>query len=243
MTDDHTRPSTDPELASLQRLARVGLADLATLDNDRRAALWAAIVDDAKAEVEDGAKAGAGAGAGAGAKAGDGAGDGAKAEPGPTTRLDLPQLHESRARRQWPLLAAAAVLSLVAGAGIGLGFAWRDAPDPAPGTTLASFELDALAPGVAATTATLTEVGTDRAVLVDLARLPTIDGFHEVWLLSADATRLVSLGPVRTDGTYIVPANVDLIELPVLDVSAEPSDGDPGHSGDSLLRGQVTWTG
>jgi hypothetical protein len=219
MTDDHTRPSTDPELASLQRLARVGLADLATLGNDLRAALWTAIVDDAKAEAE--------------------AGD----ARGPTTVLDLPQLREPRARRQWPLLVAAAVLSLVAGTGIGLGFAWRDAADPTPGTTLASFELDALAPGVAATTATLTEVGTDRAVLVDLARLPTIDGFHEVWLLSADATRLVSLGPVRTDGTYIVPANVDLIELPVLDVSAEPSDGDPGHSGDSLLRGQVTWTG
>jgi hypothetical protein len=221
MTDDHTRPSTDPELASLQRLARVGLADLATLGNDLRAALWTAIVDDAKAEAD--------------AEAGD--------ARGPTTVLDLPQLREPRARRQWPLLAAAAVLSLVAGTGIGLGFAWRDAGDPAPGTTLASFDLDALAPGVAATTATLTQVGTDRAVLVDLARLPTIDGFHEVWLLSADATRLVSLGPVRTDGTYIVPANVDLIELPVLDVSAEPSDGDPGHSGDSLLRGQVTWTG
>ncbi|MFT5564919.1 MAG: hypothetical protein ACI970_001656 [Myxococcota bacterium] len=219
MTDDHTRPSTDPELASLQRLARVGLADLATLGNDLRAALWTAIVDDAKAEAE--------------------AGD----ARGPTTVLDLPQLREPRARRQWPLLVAAAVLSLVAGTGIGLGFAWRDAADPTPGTTLASFDLDALAPDVVATTATLTQVGDDRAVLVDLARLPTIDGFHEVWLLSADATRLVSLGPVRTDGTYIVPANVDLIELPVLDVSAEPSDGDPGHSGDSLLRGQVTWTG
>jgi hypothetical protein len=239
MTDDHTRPSTDPELASLQRLARVGLADLEALDDDLRAALWTAIVDDAKAETETQTKTETQAETKAETQAETQAGD----ARGLTTVLDLPQRREQRARRQWPLLAAAAALSLVAGTGIGLGFAWRDAPDPAPGTTLASFELDALAPGVSATTATLTQVGTDRAVLVDLARLPTIDGFHEVWLLSADATRLVSLGPVRTDGTYIVPANVDLIELPVLDVSAEPSDGDPGHSGDSLLRGRLTWTG
>ena len=217
MTDDRTRPSADPELASLQRLARVGRAELAALDDERRAALWTAIADDAEAEAAN--------------------------ERGPATVLDLPQRREPRAPRQWPLLAAAAALALVAGTGIGLGFAWRDAGDPTPGTTVASFDLDSLAQGVDATTATLEQIGDDRAVHVDLASLPAVDGFHEVWLLSADATRLVSLGTVRTDGTYIVPANVDLIELPLLDVSAEPSDGDPGHSGDSLLRGQVTWTG
>ena len=63
------------------------------------------------------------------------------------------------------------------------------------------------------------------------------DGFDEVWLLDGDARGMVSLGPAGSDGTYEIPGGVDLGDLPVVDVSVEPSDGDPGRSGDSLLRG------
>ena len=63
--------------------------------------------------------------------------------------------------------------------------------------------------------------------------------FYEIWLLGDDG--LVSLGSFRVgpDGA----ANVRLA-LPVnpkayqsFDVSLEPDDGNPGHSGDSVLRG------
>ncbi len=64
-------------------------------------------------------------------------------------------------------------------------------------------------------------------------------GFHEVWLLDADATKLVSLGalPSGSVGTFTVPPGVSVADFPVVDVSLEPYDGDPGHSHDSLLRG------
>lgn len=66
------------------------------------------------------------------------------------------------------------------------------------------------------------------------------DGYLEVWLLDAGVTRFVSLGPLRTDGVYDVPGDVDLGEYPVVDVSVEPVDGDPAHSGRSVLRGELT---
>ena len=36
-----------------------------------------------------------------------------------------------------------------------------------------------------------------------------------------------------------VPSGVDLTEYPVVDVSVEPLDGDPSHSGVSVVRGRL----
>jgi anti-sigma-K factor RskA len=68
---------------------------------------------------------------------------------------------------------------------------------------------------------------------------PSVEDFYEVWLLSDDG--LVSLGSFRVgDGGS---AELDL-QIPVdaarydsFDISLEPDDGDPEHSGDSVLRG------
>ena len=63
-------------------------------------------------------------------------------------------------------------------------------------------------------------------------------GFREVWLIDRDVTRLVSLGVLDgTEGRFVIPAGLDLAEFPVVDVSEEPFDGNPGHSGDSIIRG------
>ena len=48
---------------------------------------------------------------------------------------------------------------------------------------------------------------------------------------------MVSLGSVRADGIDAIPAGLRIAAYPVVDVSAEPFDGDPGDSGASLLRG------
>ncbi len=153
---------------------------------------------------------------------------------------------ESRPRTSWrdrlpfvPMAAAAAV-ALVVGVVAGglLGRSVVEAP-----TTLATIQLAPLADTVEPTTAALQQRPDGRTIQLDLTDLPPTDGFHEVWLLDPDTGALVSLGPARADGTYVVPATVDLVELPVLDVSVEPRDGDPTHSGDSLLRGDVTWVG
>lgn len=63
--------------------------------------------------------------------------------------------------------------------------------------------------------------------------------YLEVWLLAADLSRLTSLGPARPDGRYVVPRGLDVDVSPVVDVSAEPPDGDPAHSGNSLVRGSL----
>jgi hypothetical protein len=60
-----------------------------------------------------------------------------------------------------------------------------------------------------------------------------------VWLIDPTVSKMVSLGPLRDDGVYDVPAGVDPFAFPIVDVSAEPVDGNPAHSGDSLLRGQL----
>ena len=38
----------------------------------------------------------------------------------------------------------------------------------------------------------------------------------------------------------MLPAQVDVGEFPVVDVSIEPADGDPAHSGDSVVRGTLS---
>ena len=91
--------------------------------------------------------------------------------------------------------------------------------------------------------------GTGRAELLDRdgsfqIRLETdgldpTDGYLELWLLDPSATKLVSLGPLRADGVYDVPPGVDPRAFPVVDVSVEPVDGDPTHSGQSVLRGAL----
>jgi hypothetical protein len=65
------------------------------------------------------------------------------------------------------------------------------------------------------------------------------DGYLELWLIDPSVTKMVSLGPLRPDGIYDVPPGVDPSAFPVVDISAEPVDGDPAHSGHSLLRGTL----
>jgi hypothetical protein len=86
----------------------------------------------------------------------------------------------------------------------------------------------------------------DRVALVRVSGLrPSSPGdFYEVWLLD-DAKRpgrLISLGSFRVPGsgaaTVEVPVPVDP-ERFVFDVSVEPQDGDPAHSGDSVLRARA----
>lgn len=82
--------------------------------------------------------------------------------------------------------------------------------------------------------------GHDR-VIVDLSASVPDDGYREVWLLTADASDLVSLGVLDgTTGTFDIPDDVDLTRFTVVDISQEASDGDPGHSGDSIVRGTLS---
>jgi anti-sigma-K factor RskA len=140
---------------------------------------------------------------------------------------------------------AACVALLAAGAGAGL-LAGRETegtvptvsppPQAARSVTLAALPARPDAHGVAAVSPS--------AVSVRVGGLaPTRGaGFCEVWLLNAPDD-LVSLGTFRVgaDGTARVrlPVAVDPGRFRFLDVSVEPADGDPAHSGRSVLRAEV----
>jgi anti-sigma-K factor RskA len=69
---------------------------------------------------------------------------------------------------------------------------------------------------------------------------PTADGdFYEVWMLRTPKD-LVAMGTFRVgrDGAARIdlPIAASARQFPVLDVSLERPDGDPAHSGDSVLR-------
>ncbi|MFI8631755.1 anti-sigma factor domain-containing protein [Microbacterium sp. NPDC077663] len=81
--------------------------------------------------------------------------------------------------------------------------------------------------------------GHDRVVVDLTASLPD-DGYREVWLLTSDASDLISLGVLDGDtGTFDIPDDVDLRRFTVVDISQETVDGDPAHSGDSIVRGTL----
>lgn len=68
------------------------------------------------------------------------------------------------------------------------------------------------------------------------------DGLREVWLITADATALVSLGLLEgSEGSFPIPEGIDINEYVLVDVSLEPIDGDPTHSGDSIVRGELSF--
>ena len=168
----------------------------------------------------------------------------AHADPSPTADsrppapvVDLP----ARRRRAWlPVAAAACAVGIVGG--IAAGAWWQSARTPAPEPVIAEAQLDALPGWTASGSASVEETADGRRdVVVDLSADGSTDGLREVWLLTADATGLVSLGLLDgPTGRFSIPAGVDLAEFPVVDVSAEPADGNPAHSGDSIVRGTLS---
>ncbi|MDT0164209.1 anti-sigma factor, partial [Actinotalea sp. AC32] len=124
---------------------------------------------------------------------------------------------------------------VVGGAG---GAWWTGRDDVAQVPVLAEAALDPL-PGWSAEGSARVEVADDGSrELVLTVDGGDADGFREVWLIDRDVTKLVSLGVLEGGtGRFVLPADLDLGEYPVVDVSDEPFDGDPSHSSDSIVRG------
>lgn len=141
----------------------------------------------------------------------------------------------SRRRVPWLLGAVAAAAVLIVGAAVVLSRPTSSSPP-----VLASTELARLGDSGSGG-AELVEVDGELRLRVDTADLDAGEGFLEVWMINTDVTQLVSLGPIRPDGDYNIPPGLDPEKFPVVDVSVEPLDGDPTHSGDSVLRGQLTF--
>ncbi|MFG6502919.1 anti-sigma factor [Microbacterium sp. P05] len=214
--DEHLRACGDcrSEEEALRRTAAVARANVSPEELERPPArVWARIADELQLAQQD------------------------EAEPAPVR--SLPRETASR-RRRW-LLPMAAGLVLLAGAGIASWAITASRP-----TDLAEAVLTALPehPGLAGTADVREDGGGTREIRVTLDgdRQDTSPGYREVWLLNSDASALISLGVLEGDsGTFTVPVDIDLDEYRVVDISVESLDGDPAHSGDSLVRGSLTF--
>jgi hypothetical protein len=136
--------------------------------------------------------------------------------------------------------AAAAVLA----AAVGL-FAYLQRDD-APGSQRVdevALSNNGLEPSGATSAgrATLVQLADGEYALdVQVDNLPRVDGFLELWIIDTEVKGMYSLGPINKSGRYVLPENVDPTRFPIVDVSVEPTDGQPTHSGKSILRGKLT---
>jgi anti-sigma-K factor RskA len=158
--------------------------------------------------------------------------------PAPTVSSAAPAaLPRQRRRRRGLLIAVAAVA--VAAVTVGVVAVWNRSFRT---TEIASARLDPLPGWLGADGDAVIEETPDgsREVRVTL-EAGDEDGYREVWLLTADAKSVLSLGVLNgQSGTFAIPADVDLAEYGVVDISLEQPDGDPTHSGDSIVRGSLS---
>jgi anti-sigma-K factor RskA len=162
----------------------------------------------------------------------DAADDAEPAEDEPAVVVDLNARRRSRWLPAVAVAAAAAVVAVVVGVTI---------TDDGDDIERQEVELASL-PGFGGSegSATLEVEDGDRRLAVHLSGVEVPTGSHlELWLLDPTVTDLVPLGEITGDGPHELPPDVDLGHTPIVDVSLEPDDGDPSHSGVSVLRGEV----
>jgi Anti-sigma-K factor rskA len=147
---------------------------------------------------------------------------------------EVVELRPRRARRRWlPLAAAVVVGGVIGGAVVALS------PD-GDGAVVAETALDPLASDDASGRAEVHDADGVRSLQVDLDAPDLSTGYYEVWVMQPDAVRMVPVGVVHRGDTVLpLPDGIDLGAYPVVDVSVEPLDGDPAHSGVSVARGSL----
>lgn len=150
--------------------------------------------------------------------------------------------------RRWVAMAAAAGI-VVGAAAVWAGYnvlgrGPEAGPSPSPTAprpvVIAQAPLQPLASYTSAGKALVEELPDGTRQLVVQLSDGQISGFREVWVISPDLSKLVSLGVLDGEpGVFALPAGLDLAEYPIVDVSNEPFDGNPAHSSDSIARGEL----
>lgn len=146
-----------------------------------------------------------------------------------------------RRRFSTAALLAACAASAVVAASVAVLLASQLGASPRA-TDVANAVLDPLESSVSVAPARAEVVERDgqRVLIVDVDSLPQVDGYLDVWLLDGDAQQMVSLGVMDAESTQLaLPPGLDLTTYPIVDVSIEPYDGDPTHSGNSIWRGSL----
>jgi hypothetical protein len=152
-----------------------------------------------------------------------------------------------RARRRWSTswLVAASVAGVVGGAVLTAGGVALDdsGSDPAPVAAppvVATASLAALPKHQGGGAAEIVQGDSGKELVVDVSDLSGGEGFYEVWLIDPETFQMVGLGALTAEsGRFPIPDGLDLSQYTVVDVSLEPLDGDPVHSRDSVVRGEL----
>lgn len=162
----------------------------------------------------------------------------AEAEPSTDAAPPVDELAARRERRapRWLVGVAAAAGVIVGGVGAGAILSSGSGLD---GAVVASAPLASLADESPAGTARVVQRDDGSEVLViDTTSVPVEDAYLEVWLIDTSVEGMISLGPLTGDhAELVIPAGFDVGAFPIVDISVEPLDGVPTHSGDSVTRG------
>lgn len=159
--------------------------------------------------------------------------------PTPIRRTATPDI--SRDRNRFMAVAAAVVVAIL-GAGLFAALTANSGAVVAEAAIVADeLPVQGADPGVARI---VERDGEFRLELdLDPEQLETLgDGFVEVWLIDTDVVGMHSLGIVEGQTSFPLPDGLDPEDFPVVDLSIEPIDGDPTHSGASILRGVLDFT-
>ena len=149
-------------------------------------------------------------------------------------------------RRRWSstMLVAASVAGILVGGTAAVGVSSMVSDDSATTpvvSVVASTTLAALPDRDGSGDARIVDTARGQELVVDVTNLSSSDGFYEVWLINPDTFEMVGLGALNgANGRFAIPDGLDLSQYRVVDVSIEPFDGDPKHSRDSVVRGELT---
>ncbi|MDR6972959.1 anti-sigma factor [Leifsonia shinshuensis] len=149
-----------------------------------------------------------------------------------------------RGRRRWPALVASAAVLVVAALVAVFVFVRPAAPQVEAQATLAGLPAWSTSNGKA----TMEREPDGTTVLAVKLDSPAVDSdgsdFREVWLMNSDLTKSISVGLLDGgSGRFVMPPNIAAADYPVVDISQQPLNGDPAHSGDSIVRGRLSATG
>lgn len=150
--------------------------------------------------------------------------------------------------RLQPALAAGLVVLIFAG-GLGAGLLIAgDSDTGADGQSVLAAQAIELQPvgtlnAGASGKAQLEDSGAKIRIRVNGLQPNRAGDFYEAWLMD-QRNGLVSIGSFKVgdDGSAEIdlPVPVDPESFPVVDISLEPSDGSPAHSGKSVLRAEIS---
>lgn len=136
-------------------------------------------------------------------------------------------------------IAGAAVASFVLGAAVAVGIGQLVSRDST--AVIEQASLDPLPGWDVRGTARVEDASGKLQLVVDLPE-NSVTGYREVWLLDLQGKTpaLLSVGTLNGDqGIFDLPPDVDLAKYNVVDVSNEAFDGNPAHSADSIVRGEL----